>query len=127
MRTKLGACAVAAARLAVATSAQAVQRDDFVIKTAEDVVDVCSTTASDPLHTAAANFCQGYLVGLYQTLEALKAKSKKPLFCPPTPPPTRDNAIAELMTWAKAHPEYKDENPVNFVVKFLTDKWPCPA
>jgi hypothetical protein len=125
MRTRLGACAVAA-WLAVASPAQAVQQEDFFIKTAEDVIDVCTTSPEDPLYTAAVNFCQGYLVGLYQTLEALQSKSKRPLFCAASPVPTRTQAIADLMEWGKAHPQYKDENPVNFVVKFITERWPCP-
>jgi hypothetical protein len=126
MRARLVGCAIAG-WLAIAGVAWAVEAEDFVVKNAEDVIDVCTTAPSDPLHTAAVNFCHGYLVGLYQTLEALQGKGRKPLFCAPSPAPTRNQAIADLVAWGKAHPEYKAENPVNFVVKFITERWPCPA
>jgi hypothetical protein len=107
--------------------AGAVDEADFHIATAEDLIDVCSTTASDPLHTAAANFCHGYIVGAYQTYEASVLKGKrKPFVCLPSPAPNRNEGVANLVAWGKEHPEYKGENPINFLFKFLTEKWPCP-
>jgi len=108
--------------------AAAVQEIDFHIATAEDLIDVCSTAISDPLYAAAANFCQGYVVGAYQTYEASIAEGKRKAFvCLPTPAPNRNEGIAHLVAWAKEHPEYKNENPINFFFKFLTEKWPCPS
>ncbi len=107
--------------------AAAVDETDFHIATAEDLIDVCSTTPSDPLYTAAANFCQGFVVGSYQTYEAAVLKGKrKPFVCLPTPPPNRNDGIAHLVAWGKEHPEYKQEHPANFLFKFLSEKWPCP-
>ncbi|HZR84701.1 MAG TPA: hypothetical protein VFD92_26640 [Candidatus Binatia bacterium] len=48
------------------------------------------------------------------------------MFCPSSPPPTRNDAIAKFVAWAKAHPEYDGDHPVNVVVKFLTETLPCP-
>jgi hypothetical protein len=107
--------------------AAAVQEADFRIATAEDVIDVCSTPSTDPLYTAAANFCQGYVVGAYQSYEAAIAKGKrKPFICLPSPV-NRNEGIAQLVAWGKEHPEYKDEHPINFLFKFLREKWPCPS
>jgi Ssp1 endopeptidase immunity protein Rap1a len=101
--------------------------DDFVVKTADDLFDVCSTEPSDPLYTAAANFCQGFVVGAYHVYEALEAKpGHHPLVCPPDPKPTRNETIAAFVAWGKGHPEYLNERPVEVLFKFLIERWPCP-
>jgi Rap1a immunity proteins len=118
--------AVVAATALWTAPAFAVQEADFRVVTADDVLDVCGTTPSDPLHTAAANFCQGFVIGAIDTYEAFRARGdRKPIFCLPTPAPNRNEGIASLVAWGKAHPEYKDENPSNFLFKFLAEKWPC--
>jgi hypothetical protein len=46
----------------------AVVRDHFLARTTQDLVDVCSTGESDPLHAAAIGFCQGFLLGAYHSM-----------------------------------------------------------
>ena len=46
--------------------AGAVEKDDFVIDTTADLIDLSTALKSDPLHKEAVHFCIGYLVGAYQ-------------------------------------------------------------
>lgn len=102
-------------------------KEDFLVKTTGDLIDLCTTGQDDPLYTAAVNFCHGYLVGAFHYYQAsVSGKGTKPFVCFPDPPPSRNEAIADFIAWAQAHPQYKDELPVETEFRFLTEKWPCP-
>ncbi|CAL1241912.1 Rap1a/Tai family immunity protein [Candidatus Methylocalor cossyra] len=106
--------------------AYAVTEEDFLVRNAENLVNLCTTPPRDPLHAAAVNFCTGYLVGAYQYHESLNSgPDSHPLVCPPEPKPTRQQAIAEFVTWAQAHPEYRNERPVDVMFRFMAGRWPC--
>ena len=106
--------------------AQAVTPDQFIVHDTRDIIELCTTPKTDPLYTAAIHFCHGYLVGAYQYQEALySGPGLKPVVCPPEPKPTRNEAIAQYIEWAKAHPEYGNDRAVNTSAKFLAETWPC--
>lgn len=118
--------AIMAAGLSPLTAA-AVTENHFVIRTTQDLIDLCTAKPDDPLYTAAVNFCHGYLVGAYHYYQAsVSGPERKPFVCPPTPPPSRNAAIAEFIQWAQAHPQYKDTPAVESEFRFLVEKWPCP-
>ncbi|MEW6273491.1 MAG: Rap1a/Tai family immunity protein [Thermodesulfobacteriota bacterium] len=107
-------------------AALAVTTEDFIIANTQDVIDVCTTPESDPMYGPAMGFCQGYLVGAYQYHAALHSGPKaRPIVCLPQPTPTRSQAIDRFIVWAKAHPEYANEKPVEALVKFLVETYPC--
>ena len=117
----------AATTLLSASAALAVTTEDFLIANTQDGIDVCTAPESDPLHGPAMGFCHGYLVGAYQYHVALHGGPKaKPVVCLPQPTPTRAQAIDGFITWAKAHPEYANERPVEALVKYLVETYPCP-
>lgn len=99
---------------------------DFQVQTTEDLIDLCTTPPDHPLYHQAVNFCHGYLVGAfhYYLAEASGPKGIK-LVCLPDPPPSRNEAIAMFIEWAKAHSEYMGERPVETEFRFLMEKWPC--
>jgi hypothetical protein len=67
----------------------------------------------DALHTAAANFCHGHVVGAYHYYRAMTSRpDRKPLFCLPNPQPSRDEAIRAFVAWAQTHPPYNNEPAV---------------
>ncbi len=102
--------------------------DSFLVRNALDIVTLCSAAKEDPLYTAAANFCQGYVVGAYHYSRALTAgpdPERKPLVCLPNPQPTRDEAIRAFVAWAQAHPQYNNEPAVETLFKFAIERWPC--
>lgn len=47
----------------------AVSEDNFQLQSAGDPVTLCSADPADRMMTAAANFCLGFVVGVYWTLE----------------------------------------------------------
>jgi hypothetical protein len=106
--------------------AGAVSKNDFKAGTAEQIFSLCTANPDEPLYQQAVNFCQGYLVGAYKYYEAEHSGPNAPKFvCLPDPQPTRDEAIQMFIEWAKAHPQYMKESPVDTEFRFLMEKWPC--
>lgn len=104
----------------------AVTEQDFEVETTKDLVDLCTVSADDPLYHQAINFCHGYLVGAYHYYEAMSSGPKGIKFvCMPDPEPSRNEAIGMFIDWAKAHPQYWGETPVETEFRFLIEKWPC--
>ncbi len=117
---------VLAALLALPALAGAVTEKDFEVKTTQNLIDLCTAAPKDPLYNQALNFCHGYLVGAYQYYAAAAAGPEGvTLVCFPENPPTRNEAIAMFVEWAKAHPQYMGEKPVETEFRFLMETWPC--
>ena len=106
--------------------ANAVTEEDFQVKTTQSLINLCTAPQGDPLYDEAIHFCHGYLVGAFHYDKVIHAAPEsKPLFCPPEPPPTRNDTISRFVTWAKAHPQYLQEMPVENEFRFLVETWPC--
>lgn len=104
----------------------ALTEDDFFIKSAQDLVDLCSADPADPLYGEAIHFCHGFASGAWQYHEAqANGPEGVRIVCPPDPPPTRNQAIASFVVWAGAHPQYMVEPAVEALFRFLSEKWPC--
>lgn len=103
-----------------------VSEEDFKVRTTQNIYNLCTAAAKDPLHDNAVHFCQGFLLGAFEYHEAIhNGPEGKPLVCLPEKPPTRDEAIAMFMEWIKAHPHYLNDKPVESEFRFLMEKWPC--
>jgi hypothetical protein len=112
--------------LALPALAGAVTEKDFEVKTTQNLLDLCTASPKDPLYNQAVNFCQGYLVGAYAYYAAAAAgPDGAKLVCFPEKAPSRNEAIAMFVEWAKAHPQYKGEKPVETEFRFLMETWPC--
>ena len=106
--------------------AEAVTRDNFLMRTTQDLVDVCSVKPGEPLYEAAVGFCHGFGVGAYQYYQAETAASASDRFvCPPEPVPARTDIVQWFIAWAREHPQYLNERPVDGLFRFLGDTWPC--
>ncbi len=103
----------------------AVTQDLFQVRSTGDLVDLCTAAPSDPMGTAALNFCHGFGVGAYRVLEELNRARKQPMFCMPDPMPTRNEAVASLIQWAKANPDQLNTAPQDGVAAFLSSQYPC--
>src|SRR5690349_14688710 len=98
----IGAVTLCAAIIAGTARAEVTQ-DSFLLRRTSDLVDMCSAGQSDPLYTAATNFCHGFAVGVFRVLqEEDAARRSGHLFCIPMPAPTRNEAIASFVQWARA-------------------------
>ena len=103
-----------------------VSEKDFQVQTTEDLIDLCTASQDAPLYQQAINFCQGYLLGAYAYYQAESEGPKGvKLVCLTDPPPSRNEAIKMFIEWAKAHPQYMKERPVETEFRFLMEKWPC--
>jgi hypothetical protein len=127
-RLRAALAALPLAFVAVAASG-AVSEENFLLRKGSDLVELCSVAAEDPLQVAAIHMCHGFGVGVYQTLVAVSAHEKVDDFlCPPNPPPSRNQAFADFLVWAKK-PEnagHLSESPAALVGHFLVTTAPCP-
>jgi len=104
----------------------AVTEEDFIVKTTRNLINLCTASPLDPRYGDAVNFCQGYMVGAYHYSIAEYSKDPKNLFvCLPEPKPTRNEVVALFVAWAKAHPQYMTDMPVESQFRFMSEKWPC--
>lgn len=108
-------------------SAQAnVTEADFLVKTTQNLVNLCTAKPQDIHYSAAINFCHGYLVGAFHFHHAETAnRPELKLVCFPEPAPTRNEAIDQFITWVLKHPEFMNEIPVETEFRFLSQTWPC--
>ena len=60
--------------------AAALTRDDFLIRTTQDLLTLCTARESDPLYQAAIGFCHGYATGAYQYYEATTTGAEQAAF-----------------------------------------------
>lgn len=118
------ACALGAMTVPVRA---AVTESNFQMSTGADLVALCSPAQGDPLATAAINFCHGFAIGAYQTLASMQAAMPHPLFCVPSPAPTRNQTMADLVRWARSTPSAMSERPADAILDYLTQRFPCPA
>jgi hypothetical protein len=106
--------------------AGAVTEEDFRARTTQSLLNLCTATPDDPLYGEAIHFCHGYLVGAFHYYMVTHAASDSPpLFCFPDPPPPRNQAVSQFVTWAKARPQFWNEAPVETEFRFLIETWPC--
>jgi Rap1a immunity proteins len=104
----------------------ALTRDDFLIRTTQDLLKLCTATESDSLYQAAIGFCHGFATGAYQYYQANTAGAEQAAFvCLPEPPPTRAEAIQMFVAWAKENPQYLNDRPVDSLFRFLGTRFAC--
>ena len=130
MKTGLSTLAALAvtATLSSAAKAAPVNYDDFQVGTTANLVALCTSQPTDPLFTAAQNFCHGFTVGTYRAIVAEEAGSmqKHKLFCIPAgTAPSRDQAIAAFVKWAAARPTTLASSPTDGIVEYLAAQYPC--
>src|SRR5215470_4764354 len=119
--------AVVTVLLATATSAPAVTEANFELRSGADLVALCGVAKDDPMRSLALQMCEGYCVGVYQAILAMTThKGLQPLFCPPDPPPERNEAIAQFVDWSKNKTQYQGDRPADFLGRFLVEVFACP-
>jgi hypothetical protein len=126
MRQKLFIILLFVAVLTRPALATDVTEADFRVKTTQQLVNLCTASADDPHAKEAIHFCHGYLLGAYDYYVAeTSGPEAKLLFCLPDPKPTRNEAIAMFLKWAKDRPQLMNQPPVETEFQFLIETWPC--
>ena len=115
--------------VAGATAASAaVMESEFPPNTVRDMIAICAPEPSDPMMTAAVNFCHGYAEGAVDVEEAHEAqRGARKLFCLPTPRPPRGSELTSFITWANEQPARLDMPAIDGLFIYLAGKYPCPA
>ena len=111
------------------TGHAAVMEDMFQMRDTSDLVGLCSASQADPLYVAAIHFCQGFGSGAYGVASEYEgARRRARLFCPPGADqrPNRNTATAEFVQWASALPDVLRLPATDGVMRFLSDRFPCP-
>jgi hypothetical protein len=104
----------------------AVEKENFVVDTTGDLIELCTAPEIDPLHNEAVHFCMGYLLGAYHYhVVSTMGPEEKRLVCPPDPPPPRVKVVSMFVDWVKNHPEFLNEEPVDTWFRFLIETYPC--
>jgi hypothetical protein len=103
----------------------AVTQDTFMVRSTGDLIELCTVAPTDPMGTAALNFCHGFGVGVYRVLEEYESARKDHMFCAPATMPTRNEALAGFVQWAKANPDQLSVSPQDGIVAYLTKQYPC--
>jgi hypothetical protein len=120
-------CALILIMSMVPIYASAATPDHFRVRSAADLVAICSTPANDSMYPAAISFCHGYAVGAYQYYQAtVSGPEGKPFVCVPTaPPPTRSEGLQMFVAWARNNPQHMGEPAVETLFRWLAVTWPC--
>jgi hypothetical protein len=123
---KLIVLALAAAVVLPLQLQAGVTRATLDLKTAQDLVDLCSVADTDANFEGARGFCYGFMSGAGHYHRAVNASSKsKPLFCMSDPKPSRAEAAKLYVDWARANPKYLSDEPVDALMRFAAATWPC--
>lgn len=99
--------------------------EDVDLGTTQELLDMCSIDKEHPLYTKAVVFCLGFITGAVHYHQAIsKGPDMEPIVCPEKPV-SRFEFAEVFIEWAKTHPEFMDEPPVEGLFRSAVDKWPC--
>ena len=123
---KLIVAALAAAAVLPLSLQAGVTLSTLDLKTAQDLVDLCTVADNDPNVEGARGFCYGFMSGAGHYHRAITSgKKAKPLFCLPDPRPSRAEAAKLFVDWTRANPKYLGDQPVDALIRFAAATWPC--
>ena len=106
---------------------QGFELDDFGLRSAQDLLDVCTLESTHPHHEIAVAFCYGFFEGAIHYHKALgDSRLYANLVCAPGGT-TRSEATAVVVEYLQSNPGYRTETPIDASFRALMDKWPCPA
>lgn len=126
MKRRLIALAVLATTVAAPAATAQVTRENFLMRTGQDLAALCGAGPSDPYFERALSFCHGYLVGTYDFYKGTSAgRPSRQLVCLPKPPPARYEVAQQFVEWAKRNPRDAGEASVDALFRFAALTWPC--
>jgi len=115
---------IAVAAFMLAGPAMAAEKEEFHVKNASGLVELCSVPADHPHHVNAREFCHGYLVGAYQYYDATEPASDR-FVCAPDPRPSLGDVMDGYVAWAKTHPQHMSERAADALFRYLAEAYPC--
>jgi outer membrane protein assembly factor BamB len=129
MRMKLLAASVVLALWPLQAGAQdagPADTGDFAVETGHDLLDLCSADPSNSLYAEALQFGAGFVEGMKHYHDRMSAGPEvEPIVCAPSDL-TLEGAIDMYVAYARANPQFLDEDPADNVVRAALATWPCP-
>jgi hypothetical protein len=99
--------------------------EDFSLRTAADLVDICTLEQSHFDHMAARAFCYGFFEGGTHYDDAMSSSpTHKKIVCDP-PGTTRMETVEVFVSYVRTNPQYASETPIDTIFRALVAKWPC--
>jgi hypothetical protein len=99
--------------------------EDFRLRTAADLVDVCTLEQNHFDHMAARAFCYGFFEGGTHYDDAMSSSpTHKKIVCDP-PGTTRMETVEVFVSYVRTNPQYGSETPIDTIFRALVAKWPC--
>ncbi len=103
-----------------------VTEENFALDTTGDLIALCGVDAGDPNAMAAIHMCHGYFVGLHHFHTMMGRSLEGHVYCMEVEErPTRDQVIAMLVEWSRAHPEHDSMEAIDGVLQWAADTYPC--
>jgi hypothetical protein len=100
--------------------------EDVKLKSAGELVDMCTVDPQHEHYAIALAFCYGFFEGAIRYAEAIAGtKDHQALVCAPAGT-TRSQAVEVFVSYMKENPQYQSEGPVDAMYRALIPKWPCP-
>ncbi len=103
-----------------------VTEENFALDTTRDLVALCGVDAADPNAMSAIHMCHGYFTGIVHFHKLMGDALEGKVFCMKAKgEPTRDQAVAMLVEWSRAHPEHDSMEAIDGVLRWAADTYPC--
>ena len=112
------------AALMLSGVAVAADTNTFQVRTADDLVRVCSLTPEDPLYKNAMGLCHGVLLGAWGYYDSTVSAENR-FVCAPNPKTTRAAVMSGFVTWAESNSQYMNDVPVDALFRYLAASYPC--
>jgi hypothetical protein len=127
---RFGATLVLAALFAAPLHAQdrsaGLKNSDFELRTAGQLLEICTANPKHPLYVSALAFCYGFLSGgQHYHDEVASVAPLGPIFCPDGQK-TRDELVDVFVTYLRANPQHAGDRPVDVLFQSYAERWPCP-
>ena len=103
-----------------------VTEENFALDTTRDLIALCGVDAADPNAMSAIHMCHGYFTGIVHFHKLMGEALEGHVFCMKDKgEPTRDQAVAMLVEWSRAHPEHDSMEAIDGVLQWAADTYPC--
>lgn len=113
---------VLAFALAGVLPAQSAEEANFNLATAGDLAVLCGA----PEDPAAIHMCQGFLVGVHRTQQAMAVAMDTKFYCIPADGSvTRDSAAADFSGWVGATADVASMTPQEALIMWAKTSYPC--
>ncbi len=101
--------------------------EDFHLRTAADLVDICTLGQDHPDYIAARAFCYGFFEGGKHYDNAISTSpTYKKIVCDPEGT-ARTEAVDVFIAYVQANPKYAADAPIDTIFRALVAKWPCES